>query len=182
MRKGVQLYQCKDCGYQFRAGTEVSEDELWNAYQQEKQTINELSKRFGMSVATIKRRLHDIKREWKQPPLSGSGFVHMDVTYWGRSFGVILAMDSATGEPLYMEFVKSETVKDYADALESIRSRGYEVRGIIIDGKQSLFKLFSGYPVQMCQFHMKQIIRRYLTLNLKLLAARELNAPVIRIK
>ena len=111
LRKGVQLYKCQDCGYQFRAGVDVSEDALWEAYQQEKQTIKELSVRFGMSVATIKRRLHDIKREWVQPPLSGEGFVHLDVTYWGRSFGVLLALDSQTGKPLYMAFVKNETVK-----------------------------------------------------------------------
>ena len=119
VRKGVQLYKCQDCGYQFRARIEVSEEDLWNAYQQEKQTIKELSERFGMSVATIKRRLHGIKREWVQPPLSGEGFVHLDVTYWGRSFGVLLALDGQTGKPLYMAFVKSETVKDYEDAVSS---------------------------------------------------------------
>ena len=147
VRKGVQLYKCQSCGYQFRAGKEVSEVDLWNAYQQEKQTIHELSARFGMSVATVKRRLHDIKREWVQPPLSGEGFVHLDVTYWGRSFGVLLALDTQTGKPLYMAFVKSETVKDYEYAVSSIKDRGYSIRGLIIDGKQSLFKTFSEYLI-----------------------------------
>jgi len=181
MRKGVQLYKCQACGYQFRAGREVSEDELWNAYQQEKQTIEELSKRFGKSVSTVKRRLHGIKREWEQPPLSGEGFVHLDVTYWGRSFGVLLALDNQTGRPLYMSFVKSETVKDYEDAVSSIKERGYAVRGLVIDGKQSLFKTFSECHIQMCQFHMKQIIRRYLTLNPKMHASRELKSLVDRL-
>ena len=174
VRKGVQLYKCQDCDYQFRARTEVSEADLWDAYQQEKQTIKELSERFGMSVATVKRRLHDIKREWVQPPLSGEGFVHLDVTYWGRSFGVLLALDNLTGKPLYVAFVKSETVKDYEAAVSSINERGYFIRGLIIDGKQTLFRSFSEYPIQMCQFHMKQIIRRYLTMNPKMLASREL--------
>lgn len=178
VRKGVQLYKCQECGYQFRAGREVDEDDLWRAYQQEKQTIKGLSGRLGISVATVKRRLHDIRREWVQPPLSGEGFVHLDVTYWGRSFGVLLALDSQTGKPLYMAFVKSETVKDYENAVSSIKERGYSIRGLVIDGKQSLFKTFSEYPVQMCQFHMKQIIRRYLTLNPKILAARELRELV----
>ena len=181
VRKGVQLYKCQDCGHQFRAGVEMSEDDLWNAYQQEKQTIKELSERYGKSVATIKRRLHDIKCEWEQPPLSGDGFVHLDVTYWGRSFGVLLALDNHIGQPLYMAFVKSETVKDYEDAISSIKKRGYSIRGLIIDGKQSLFKTFSDYPIQMCQFHMKQIIRRYLTLNPKMLAAKELKELVGRL-
>ena len=181
VRKGVQLYKCQACGFQFRAGRGVSEDELWNAYQQEKQTIEELSKRYGKSVATIKRRLHDIKREWKQPSLSGKGFVHLDVTYWRRSFGVLLALDSQTGRPLYMAFVKSETAKDYEDAVRSIKERGYTLLGLIIDGKQSLFKTFSGYHIQMCQFHMKQIVRRYLTLNPKMHASRELKGLVDRL-
>ena len=134
-----------------------------------------------MSVATIKRRLHDIKREWVQPPLSGEGFVHLDVTYWGRSFGVLLALDGQTGKPLYMAFVKSETVKDYEDAVSSIKGRGYTIRGLIIDGKQSLFKTFSEYHIQMCQFHMKQIIRRYLTQNPKMHASKELKALADRL-
>ncbi len=174
VRKSVQLYKCMACGYQFRAGKETSETDLWNAYQQEKQTVKELSARFGMSVATVKRRLHGIMRERVQPPLSGDGFVHLDVTYWGRSFGVFLALDNQTGEPLCMAFVKSETVKDYEDAVSSIKDRGYFICGLIVDDKQSLFRTFSGYPIQMCQFHMKQIIKRYLTQNSKMLAAREL--------
>ena len=178
VRNGVQLYKCLDCGYQFRAVRVVSNDELWNAYQQEKQTIKELSERLGISVATVKRRLHDIRREWVNPPLSGSGFLHLDTTYWGRGFGVLLALDNATGSPLYVAFVKSETVKDYVDAVQSVKQRGYIIDGIIIDGKQTLFKAFSGYPMQMCQFHMKQIIKRYLMKNPKLLAARALKCLV----
>ena len=51
---------------------------------------------------------------------SSLNFVHLDTTYWGRSFGVLLALDSRTGKPLYMAFVKSETTKDYEDAVASI--------------------------------------------------------------
>ena len=181
VRRCVQLYKCQDCGYQFRGRVEVSEDALWNAYLQEKQTIRELSGRYGMSVSTIKRRLQGIRREWVQPSLSGEGFVHLDVTYWGRSFGVLLALDSRTGIPLYMAFVRSETVKDYVDAVSSMEERDYSIRGLIIDGKQSLFRTFSEYRVQMCQFHMQQIVRRYLTLSPRMLASRELKELVGRL-
>ena len=181
VRRCVQLYKCQDCGYQFRGRVEVSEDVLWNAYLQEKQTISELSERFGMSVSTIKRRLQGVRREWVQPSLSGEGFVHLDVTYWGRSFGVLLALDSQTGIPLYMAFVRSETVKDYVDAVSSMEERDYSIRGLIIDGKQSLFRTFSEYRVQMCQFHMQQIVRRYLTLSPRMLASRELKELVGRL-
>ena len=112
--------------------------------------------------------------EWEQPPLSGSGFVHLDATYWGRNSGVLAGLDSLTGTVLHVAFIKHESMSDYQDALASIEERGYRIKGIIIDGQKKLFSLFSQYKIQMCQFHMKQIIRRYLTLNPRLLAARSL--------
>ena len=55
---------------------------------------------------------------------------------------MLLALDTESGKPLYLSFVKSETVKDYEDAVVSIEKRGYVIRGLIIDGKKSLFKSF----------------------------------------
>jgi len=46
--------------------------------------------------------------------------------------------------------------------------------GIVLDGRPGVMKVFSDIPVQMCQFHQKQIIRRYLTNNPKLEAGIEL--------
>ena len=175
-RKDVQLYVCRECRYQFRHNKEVSSTELWIAYQNGKQTVSELAATHGVSPSTVKRRLRDVKKTWVQPRLSGSGFVHLDGTYWGHNWGVMLGLDEESGKPLYLEFIKSETNQDYKDAVSSIGARGYTIRGIIIDGKQSLFGMFSGYKIQMCQYHMQQIVRRYLTLHPKLLAARELKA------
>lgn len=174
-RNGSQLYKCIDCGYQFRNSKLPSEDTLWRLYQDNKQTISELSAMFGTSESTIKRLLANIKKEWVQPKLSGcSGYVHLDATYWGHNWGVMLALDEESGYPLYVEFIKSETNMDYTNAIHSLEERGYVIKGLIIDGKQSLFGMFSDYKIQMCQFHMKQIIKRYLTQNPRLKAARAL--------
>lgn len=91
-----------------------------------------------------------------------------------RSWGVLLALDEHSGFPLYLAFIENETASDYEKAIRSIEERGYTIFGIIIDGKKSLFTLFSDYQIQMCQFHMKQVIRRHLTQNPRLKAAREL--------
>lgn len=91
-----------------------------------------------------------------------------------RSWGVLLALDEHSGFPFYLAFIENETASDYEKAIRSIEERGYTIFGIIIDGKKSLFTLFSDYQIQMCQFHMKQVIRRYLTQNPRLKAAREL--------
>lgn len=174
-RKGVQLYKCADCGYQFRNVRLPDDVTLWKLYQESKQTIAELSHNLHCSESTIKRRLRNISIEWEQPCLCGCGFVHLDVTYWGHNWGVMLALDEKSGSVLYMAFTHNETIADYEVAVASIEERGYHIKGIVIDGKQSLFKVFSKYNVQMCQFHMKQIVRRYLTKSPRLKASRALN-------
>ena len=82
---------------------------LWRLYQENKQTVRELSGLLGVSESTIKRRLRNVSIEWEQPRLSGGGFVHLDATYWGHNWGIMLALDDATGNVLYLEFIKSET-------------------------------------------------------------------------
>ena len=86
----------------------------------------------------------------------------------------MLALDDTTNKPLYVAFVKSETTQDYRTAIDTITAAGYTIKGIIIDGKKALFKDFQDHPVQMCQFHMLQIVRRYLTGNPKMKASIDL--------
>ena len=151
----------------------MTDDELWTLYQVKKQTIVEIAASSGKSPSTVKRRLRGIAIKWEQPHLDGmSGFVHLDVTYWGRNWGVLLALDDATSRPLYVAFVKHETVADYVQAVKTITRMGYTVKGIVIDGMRSLFDMFRDtYRIQMCQFHMRSIIDRYLTKKPKLKAA-----------
>ena len=177
-RRGVQTYLCKGCGHQFRNSLGLKLDTLWRSYQDGKQTISELAVAHGVSESTIKRRLREIEKVWVQPQLSGGGYVHLDATYWGHNWGVLLAQDDRSGMPLYMAFVANEKVQDYVDAVRSIEKRGYTIAGIVIDGKRNLFSEFSSYKIQMCQYHMIQIMRRYLSRHPRLIAARELKAMV----
>ena len=177
-RRGVQTYLCKVCGYQFRNNTDIRHDALWRSYQEGKQTISELAAAHGVSDSTIKRRLREIEKVWVQPRLAGSGYVHLDATYWGHNWGVLLALDESSGRPLYVAFIAHEKVQDYVDAVRSIEERGYAIKGIVIDGMKSLFGELSSYKIQMCQYHMIQIVRRYLTQHPRLVAARELKALV----
>ena len=177
-RKGVQTYLCNGCGYQFRNNHDIKHDALWRSYQEGKQTISELAAANEVSESTIKRRLREIGKVWAQPQLSGSGYVHLDTTYWGHNWGVLLALDDRSGMPLYIAFVANERVQDYVDAVHSIEKRGYTIDGIVIDGKRSLFSEFSSYKIQMCHYHMIQITRRYLSQHPRLIAARELKAMV----
>ena len=177
-RKGGQTYLCKVCGYQFRNNPDIDQDALWRSYQDGKQTISELAAANGVSESTIKRRLRDIEKVWVQPQIEGRGYVHLDATYWGHNWGVLLALDDRSGMPLYIAFIANEKAQDYVDAVHSIEKRGYTIDGIVIDGKRNLFREFSSYKIQMCQYHMIQIMRRYLSQHPRLIAARELKAIV----
>ena len=176
LNHGVQLYKCKSCGRQFLGGYHrLSSVQIWSAYLEGKQTIAEIAQHHHVSESTIKRLLRKCTFTWEQPSLIGrSGFVHLDATYWGRNWGIVLAIDEATGDVLYLAFIKHETTQAFVDAIATIVTAGYAIKGIIIDGKIELFSAFSDYSIQMCQFHMIQIVKRYLTKNPKMNASKEL--------
>lgn len=121
-RKGSQLYKCADCGYQFRNNSMPDDLHLWKSYQENKQTVKELSDHLSVSESTVKRHLRNVSIEWVQPPLSGGGFVHLDATYWGHNWGIMLALDDASGNVLYLEFIRNETNADYDAAVRSIEN------------------------------------------------------------
>ena len=54
----------------------------------------------------------------------------------------------------------------------------HKIKSITIDGKRGLYKAFQDYPVQMCHFHQKRIIQRYITKHPKLEASQELKKIV----
>ena len=58
--------------------------------------------------------------KWEQPMLHGSGYVNVDATYWGRNWGILLAIDGLTGAVLYLEFIRHEALEDYRTAIASI--------------------------------------------------------------
>jgi len=58
--------------------------------------------------------------------------------------------------------------------LQQLLSLGYTVNAVTIDGKRGLNTLFKGYPIQMCHFHQRKIVDRYITKHPKLEASIEL--------
>lgn len=117
----------------------IDPEELWRLYQSNKQTVEELSAHYQVSTSTIKRTLRLVKREWRQPVLTGmEGFVHLDGSYWGRSSGILLAIDDTTGMPLYLEFITSETNAHYENAVLIMEQRGFLIKGLILDGRRGL--------------------------------------------
>lgn len=65
-------------------------------------------------------------------------------------------------------------------ALDVLDQLGYRFKSVTLDGRKGMIKLFQArypnLPIQMCQFHQTQIIRRYTTNNPKTNCGQELKA------
>lgn len=100
--------------------------------------------------------------------------INMDTTYWGRHFGLMIIKDAFRNKILWHRFVRNESVSGYLDGIDWLRSNGFKIYGIVCDGMRGLFPALKHYRVQMCQYHMIQIVRRHLTAKPDLEASAEL--------
>lgn len=74
--------------------------------------------------------------------------------------------------------MKTETNLLYVEGYNELVKQGFGIVAAVCDGRKGLLQSFGNTPVQMCQFHQTQIIRRYLTSNPKTAPAIELKAFV----
>lgn len=71
-------------------------------------------------------------------------------------------------------WIQFETIETYASLRKEVESRGFRLKAVVLDGRQGIPNVFRGIPVQICQFHQMQIVRRKLTLRPKTQAGVEL--------
>ena len=127
------------------------------------------------SERTIRRKLK-LVAEGFTSSFPKEATVIIDTTYFSRTFGIMLFQDATSGKILYRKFVKNETNKEYLSGLEDIKDGGTKIVAVVCDGHTGLLQAITSCPVQMCQFHQLQIIRRLLTNSPHLPASIELLA------
>lgn len=102
----------------------------------------------------------------------------VDATYFGtedtRLWGVLVFRDFDGKENLWWKFIDEERIIYYKEGMYFLLSRGYSILSVTCDGFSGLPELFYPIPVQFCHFHQTQIVRRYTTLNPKIVAGHEL--------
>ncbi len=100
----------------------------------------------------------------------------VDATFFGRTYGFFCFHD--TNRIIWFCEIKTEGVTTLRRGLYELYAAGYRFRSITIDGKkgfvQAIRKMLGGVPIQMCHFHQKMIIRRYVTNRPKSLCGQEL--------
>ena len=88
--------------------------------------------------------------------------------------GTLVFKDITLNEILVWKHIDSELIFDYKQQLELLIDLGYTIKAIIIDGKRGLYKAFKEYPIQMCHFHQRKTVNRYLTRKPRLKASKDL--------
>lgn len=71
-------------------------------------------------------------------------------------------------------WITSETKEVYAGLRAFIASKGFILTSVVLDGRTGIPRVFEDIPVQICQFHQLQIVRRKLTLHPETGAGQEL--------
>lgn len=79
---------------------------------------------------------------------------------------------------LHWKFIRHENLEEYILGIEWLKKNGWNILGIVCDGKRGLFSAFANVPVQMCQFHQMMIVTKYITKNPKTTASQELKSLV----
>ncbi|MBI5470246.1 transposase [Candidatus Kaiserbacteria bacterium] len=92
----------------------------------------------------------------------------MDVTFFGREYGVLIAREPNDHENLHVHELRHENKLEYQTARTDLETKGYELLAVILDGRKGIPAVFKDIPVQICQFHQWKIVRKYLTLRPKL--------------
>lgn len=167
------MYKCNACKRQFVGGCRRDKTQVITDYVEGKQTIEQLSVKYGVSSRTIQRDLKGMRYVQKIGK-NKNVTIQMDTTYWGRSFGLMVIKDALRNKILWRKYVRYETIKDYLEGVEWLKSQGFRIYGAVIDGMRGLAQALYPIPVQMCQFHQIMIARRYLTQDPDIVASKEL--------
>ena len=137
---------------------------MWNEHVWKRQTVHDLTEKYGLSEKTIRTRLDDASVRQRASALPQAVVCIFDASHFGEET-LLVARAPKLKANLGWAWIASETKETYAGLRAHIESKGYKLQGAVLDGRTGIPKVFSDIPVQICQFHQLQIVRRKLTLR-----------------
>lgn len=91
--------------------------------------------------------------------------LQVDATFFGREYGFLVFHDCK--KVIYFKEIKTESVKHFREGIIVLKAANYVIQSVTVDGRRgyinNIRKLLGNIPIQMCLFHQKAIIRRYIT-------------------
>lgn len=177
---GIQRYFCLQCGRTFsckRKPRIVWIAEAYEDYTVHKQSYKELSKKYGRSGKTLRKLFDEYAGATGEVYECNEGFVLiLDATFFGRGYGILMARNKR--KVLLWQEIASESMAEYQKCLNGLENMDYNFTAVVVDGRQGvrqlLTKRYPGLPIQLCQFHQIQIVKRYIPRRAKTEAGKEL--------
>lgn len=97
-----------------------------------------------------------------------------DTTFFSHSEGLTVFREPNMKKIVWWKRTRGEKAEVYQLGRQCLEKSGLTIKAVVLDGRKGIREIFSGIPVQMCHFHQKRIINRYLTTRPKLPAGIEL--------
>jgi hypothetical protein len=136
----------------------------------------QLSEKYHKSIPWIRKQINDYDGAEKQHKPRKIN-LSCDATFYGKrkdKLGTLIFKDNDEKEIVIWKHIEKETKEDYIYLKSELDKLGYIVQSVVLDGKSGIEKAFKDIPRQMCHFHMRQIVKRYITMNPKLEAGKDL--------
>lgn len=132
-----------------------------------------MRERYGKSKNFIRRVIDEapiISSSHKEPAPVVCVF---DATHIGEET-LLVARCPILRANLGWAWIVSETKEAYAGLRTFVEGKGFTLTAVVVDGRTGIPRVFEDIPVQICQFHQLQIVRRKVTLRPETLAGQEL--------
>ncbi len=171
---GKNKFKCNSCFYQWIERRGGSKKDYLKAYWRwiiDRRTISQICTDLDVSYPKLIKEfdaLDEISDGLQEDALEDRFQqinLIIDATFFGRNYGFLILRDIR--RVLYFKEIKTESIKHFRDGLIAVRDAGYRIQSVTIDGRRgyinNIRKLLGNIPIQMCLFHQKLIIRRYIT-------------------
>lgn len=174
-----------DCNHQWREHSRrsINYERYYKDWLYARRTLSDIARILKIPVPTLRKRFDTLPAvcALKPSPDYAVNLV-IDATFFGRDYGYLCFSD--TQRVIYFREIKTENVQALRSCLDDLKRAGYRFKSITIDGKRgflhALQAMFPHTPIQMCHFHQKAIIRRYITTNPKSQCGQDLKALMHR--
>lgn len=140
------------------------EKKIWNEHVWRRQTITDLQERFGRGRNWIKKTLDNSKVRSSLDIEPQEIVCVFDATHIGENT-LLTGREPNLKINLAWAWIESETKEAYESLKQNIEKRGFKLKGVVLDGRTGIPRVFEGIPIQICQFHQLKIIQRKLTLR-----------------
>jgi len=147
-------------------------------YVWQRQTYSDLAKKYNKSIKWIQKNLDEVEIKSTVKIKKKELILIVDTTFFSRTNGLTVFREPNIHQNVWWQETVYETTNIYRIGRRHLEQNGFTIQVVVLDGKPGVRQAFKDIPAQMCHFHQKQIIKRYLTNKPKLEANIELKEIV----